>query len=162
MIESNFELKTKRLIIRPYRASDYQVWKDTYLNLPPQKNQWDSSARTKEQTTKSKFKAILANQAKNRKKDHFYDFTAFKKTTGEIVGHVSLMDLSRGVFQNAFLGYSVFSPHWGKGYGKEMVNAIITLAFKTLNLHRLEAGIAPANKRSIALAKSLGDRKSVV
>ncbi len=29
MIESNFEIKTKRLIIRPYRASDYQVWKDT-------------------------------------------------------------------------------------------------------------------------------------
>lgn len=69
------------------------------------------------------------------------------------------MDISRAVFQNAYLGYGVLSTKWGKGYGKEMVKAIMEIAFKTLKIHRVEAGIEPANKRSIALAKSLKMRR---
>lgn len=159
MITSNFEIKTKRLIIRPYRAEDYEIWKETYLNLPPQKNKWASKAKSQEQTTKANFKAILSAQKKNRSNDCFYDFSAFDKKTGALIGHSSLMDISRAVFQNAYLGYVVHSPFWGKGYGKEMVEATMLLAFKFLKLHRLEAGIDPANKRSIALAKSLGMRR---
>lgn len=162
MLTPNFEMRTKRLIIRPYQLSDYQEWKDTYLNLPAPVNQWCSKAKSKEQLTKKHFKEILSSQKKNRNEDRYYDFTVFDKKTGSIIGHTSLMDISRAVFQNAFLGYTVHSPYWRKGYGKEMVEATILIAFKTLKLHRLEAGIDPANKRSIALAKSLGMRREGV
>ena len=69
------------------------------------------------------------------------------------------MDLSRGVFQNAYLGYRLFNKHWNKGYGKEMVRASFCMAFENLKLHRLEAGIDPRNRRSILLARSVGMRK---
>ena len=69
------------------------------------------------------------------------------------------MDISRDIFQNAYLGYGVFSPFWRQGYGKEGSAAILEVAFTTLRLHRVEAGVEPDNKRSIALAKSLNMRR---
>ena len=39
-----------------------------------------------------------------------------------------------------------------------MVSALLQVAFGVLDLHRVEAGIEPANTPSIALAESLGMR----
>lgn len=155
----NFQKKTKRLVLRPYKISDYNLWRETFLNLGKPKNRWDKGARAKEVLTMAKFRKILTTQKKNRDKDYFYDLIAFDKKTGAIVGFASLMEVSRGVFQNAYLGYGVLSTHWGEGYGKEMVQEILKIGFKDLKIHRIEAGIEPKNKRSLALAKSVGLRR---
>lgn len=150
----------KKIVIRPYKISDYSNWKTAYqtVGLRP-KNQWDVSERRPDnELTLSKFKKLIKSQEKSRNEDYFYDFGIFLKD-GTLVGGVSLMDISRQVFQNAYLGYRVFNNHWGKGYGKEAVSLAIDIAFKDLNLHRLEAGIHQTNKRSIALAKSVGMAK---
>lgn len=159
MLDNDFKKKTKRLIIRPYQEADYEIWKATYLHLPKAQNKWDRGPKDKSELTKAAFKKVLSEQKSNRKNDMCYNFVAFDQTTGEIVGFTSLMDISRALFQNAYLGYSVLSTQWGKGYGKEMVKTTIEIAFKHLKLHRVEAGIEPANKRSIALAKSLKMRR---
>lgn len=75
------------------------------------------------------------------------------------MGGISLMDISRQAFQNANLGYWIFNNHWGKGYGKEAVRLAIDIAFRDLKLHRLEAGIEPKNRRSMALAKAVGMKR---
>ncbi len=159
MFNSSFQKKTNRLILRQYKESDYDVWKDTFLNLPDPKNKWDKEPRDSKELTKTKFKKILSTQKKNRKSDTFYDFIAFHKNTGEIIGYSSLMDVSRAVFQNAYLGYGILSPKWRNGFGSEMVKATLEIAFKVLKIHRVEAGIEPTNKRSIALAKTLKVRR---
>lgn len=150
----------KKVIVRPYTKSDYLAWKHANLSTHEKpKNAWDISVKKKEfELTISAFNKILTSQHKNRKNDYFYDFGIFLKD-GTLVGGVSLMDISRQVFQNAYLGYRIYNNHWGKGYGKEAVRLTIEIAFKELNLHRLEAGISPKNKRSIALAKSAGLKK---
>ena len=107
----------------------------------------------------SQFKKLLKVQKDQRAKEAFYDFAIFLKGTGELVGTIALMDFSRGVFQNAYLGYRIFNKHWNLCYGKEMVKASFQLAFRNLKLHRGEAGIDPKNKRSILLARSVGMRK---
>ena len=70
-----------------------------------------------------------------------------------------ILDIIRGPSQSAFLGYGLFNRHRGQGFGKEAVNAMIEIAFKDLNLHRIEAGIEPTSRRSILLARSLKLRK---
>lgn len=65
------------------------------------------------------------------------------------------MDVTRECFQNAYLGYHIFNMFWGQSYAYEAVQAVIKYGFKKLNLHRIEAGIEPKNKRSLALAKRL-------
>ncbi len=159
MIDHTFEIKTKRLIIRFFHESDFEVWKNSLLALPKARNRWDREACDPKDLNKAAFKKILSTHQKKRKADAFYDLVAFDKKTGDLVGFCSLMDISRGIFQNAYLGYRLLAPYWGKGFAKEMVHAIMKLAFTKLKLHRLEAGIEPANKRSIALAKTLGMRR---
>lgn len=159
MIDENFQKKTKRLILRPYQLSDYEEWKQTFLNLPAPKNEWDREPKILSELTRAHYKKILTAQKKHRKSDYFYDLVAFEQRSGKIIGFSSLMDISRAVFQNAYLGYGVLSPYWGQGYGKEMIQATCEIAFKVCKLHRVEAGIDPRNARSIRLAKSLGMRR---
>lgn len=151
--------KTKRLIIRPLEENDYENWSQAHSCMKPQQNEWDETNWAPDHLTKKKFKELLKAQKQNRTKDHFYDFGVFRLDDGILIGIVSLMDISRGVFQNAYLGYRIYNNYWHCGYAQEACKAAISLAFKNLHLHRVEAGIAPTNKKSIKTAKALGLRK---
>ena len=153
------QASTKRLVIRPLATADFQPWQDAYSNGRSKQNEWDISPMQTSELTKSEFKKLLKQLKTLRDDDKFYDFGIFLKTTGELIGRVSLMDVSRAVFQNAYLGYRIFNPHWKQGYGKEAVRGMLTFGFTELKLHRIEAGVAPGNRRSILLARSLKMRK---
>lgn len=154
------ETTTRRLVVRPYRRGDYRAWVQYWQTMLAPQNLWDISAMKKNRDLSPKaFREMLAVQKDRRARDFFYDFVAFRKSDGQIVGALSLMDVSRGVFQSAYLGYSMSNLYWGKGYGKEAVKACVKLGFTDLRLHRIEAGIEPGNKRSAALAKSIGMRR---
>jgi ribosomal-protein-alanine N-acetyltransferase len=77
-------------------------------------------------------------------------------TDGSIIGALSLSQIFRGGFQNAYLGYYLGAPYAGRGYMTEALKLILNHAFKHLKLHRVEANIQPANLASIALAKRAG------
>ncbi|WP_374074069.1 GNAT family N-acetyltransferase [Bdellovibrio bacteriovorus] len=151
--------KTQRLVIRPLEDMDYENWAQAYSCLRPPQNEWDETNWAESELTKKKFKELLKRQKEQRTQDHFYEFGIFHKDDGILLGTVSLMDISRGVFQNAYLGYRIFNIYWGNGYAQEACKAAINIAFKDLKLHRVEAGIAPANKKSIKTAKAIGLRK---
>ncbi|WII73674.1 GNAT family protein [Bdellovibrio sp. 22V] len=150
---------TKRLIIRPLEEYDFENWAQAHSSMRSPQNEWDETNWDDSELTLKKFKAILKEQKQKRSADHFYDFGIFRKDDGILIGTVSLMDISRGVFQNAYLGYRIYNNFWGHGYAQEACKAAFHLAFKNLKLHRLEAGIAPSNKKSIKTAKALGLRK---
>ena len=78
--------------------------------------------------------------------------------TGDLVGVVNVMEIVRGSFQGAYLGYYVFQPFGGLGYMTEGLALVIRRAFGELGLHRLEANIQPENERSIRLVRRLGFR----
>ena len=141
-----------------FGPGDYLAWKNSYLLLPPQKNRWDLKPRPASDLTRAQFRKVLTKQKRLRKEDKFFDLVAFDRRTGEIVARVSLMEIVRSVSQTCFLGYTVNSTHWGKGYGKETVLAGIDIGFRDLQLHRIEAGIEPGNRRSwIFTSATLGD-----
>lgn len=151
--------KTKRLILRSLEITDYMAWKQAHLETLPKQTPWDVTIEDRTKLSKANFKKLIRINKKNEKNGSYYHFAIFKKRSGAIVGFISLMDISRNIFQNAYLGYYIFNNHWENGYAKEAGNAIIKIAFKDLNLHRIEAAINPNNKPSIALAKSIGLKK---
>jgi [ribosomal protein S5]-alanine N-acetyltransferase len=77
---------------------------------------------------------------------------------GDLVGVVNLNDIVRYSLQSARLGYYGFVPHAGKGWMRAGLALALAEAFGTLGLHRLEANIQRANRRSLALVRSLGFR----
>jgi ribosomal-protein-alanine N-acetyltransferase len=150
--------KTKRLLIRPLELKDYKIWKSSNLQIAKSKNKWDRGPKPVEELTRDHFKKVLVRQKEHRNKDSFYDLAVFD-SEGALVGVVAAMEVARGISQTAYLGYGIFNTHWGLGYGKEAVQAMLDIGFNDLKLHRLEAGIEPGNTRSLRLAKSLGMRR---
>lgn len=72
------------------------------------------------------------------------------------IGCVSLMNIIRGVFQSCFLGYKLGERFTGAGYMTEAISKVIEVAFKEMELHRVEANIMPENIKSMNVVKRLG------
>lgn len=78
---------------------------------------------------------------------------------GAILGSVNLSQIMGGPFQCAFLGYWMGKPHAGQGYMSQGLQLALRRAFRTLDLHRVEANIRPDNAPSLALVARAGFRK---
>ncbi len=90
--------------------------------------------------------------------DRHEGFLACRREDGAIVGLVNLNEIVRGALQGAYMGFFAHPDHAGEGYMTEAVSLVLDYAFRTLRLHRIEANIQPANRRSIALARRCGFR----
>jgi ribosomal-protein-alanine N-acetyltransferase len=76
--------------------------------------------------------------------------------TDEIVGQITLSQIFRKGFQNAYLGYRLFNGFTGNGYMTQAVNVVLRFAFEQLGLHRVEANVQPDNRPSIAVLERTG------
>lgn len=101
---------------------------------------------------------ILENRrAIKADRDYKMVFTLGEK--GPIVGRVSLSQVFRGIFQNAYLGYYVDVRYKRQGLTQEAVRLALDVAFGPLGLHRVQAAIMPYNDASLALARRVGLRQ---
>ncbi|HJS27678.1 MAG TPA: GNAT family protein [Actinomycetota bacterium] len=78
---------------------------------------------------------------------------------GALVGMANLGQIFFGHLRGAYLGYSAFVPHDGRGLMSEGVRLVLRQAFGPIGLHRVEANVQPENTRSIALVERLGFRR---
>jgi ribosomal-protein-alanine N-acetyltransferase len=76
-----------------------------------------------------------------------------------IVGTITLSQIFRKAFQNAYLGYQLFGGFTRNGFMTEAVDLVLRFAFSDLGLHRIEANVQPENKPSIAVLKRNGFAK---
>lgn len=74
-----------------------------------------------------------------------------------VVGTCTLTSFSLE-HRRAEIGFALGRTHWGHGYATEALSALLTHAFESLDLHRLEADIDPRNARSIRVLERLGFR----
>jgi len=73
----------------------------------------------------------------------------------KLIGMVALNEVVLGAFQSAFLSFKLDKDELNQGYMTEAVAAIVKVAFKELNLHRLEANIMPSNYASMRVVEKL-------
>ena len=102
----------------------------------------------------AKYRKWLADRS-----EHKLGFLICRRDDGTIMGQVSLGNIVRGLFQNAYTGYYVAQPYEGHGYVMEALRLVLRHAFRDLKLHRVEANIQPENARSKRLARRCGFRK---
>lgn len=67
---------------------------------------------------------------------------------GQLVGRITITGITRGAFQSADIGYWVSQSHNGRGLATAAVADAITIAFKELRLHRLQAATLLHNTAS--------------
>ena len=76
----------------------------------------------------------------------------------EFIGEIGLK-LAAFRFKKGEIHFSLLPSCWGQGYAFEAAKTIIDFGFKTLNLRRIEAGVAVDNYKSIALIERLGMKR---
>jgi [ribosomal protein S5]-alanine N-acetyltransferase len=73
-----------------------------------------------------------------------------------IMGVCNLSQIFLGNLKSAFVGYWIGSRFAGQGYMTEALDLLLSYAFETLRLHRVEANIQPENGDSKALVVRIG------
>lgn len=81
---------------------------------------------------------------------------AFKQGTEDMVGLCEFTNITRGVFQACYLGYSIGQEYENTGLMSEILAGALDYVFEELQLHRVMANYMPENKRSARVLEKLG------
>lgn len=74
----------------------------------------------------------------------------------QIIGLVGLSNIVYDAFQSSFLGYKLDGEYINQGYATEAIQGLVTNAFETLKLHRIEANVMPRNTPSLRVLEKCG------
>lgn len=78
---------------------------------------------------------------------------------GELCGCIGLHGQSDVYQKSAELGYWVGQDYWGQGIASAAVGLILDLGWKTLDLHRIYAGVFSTNPASMRVLEKNGFKK---
>jgi len=109
-----------------------------------------------EQTSPLFWKNKLSAEKLLFTKDMQYNFYGRLKDNNQLICHIQVSNMVRGVFQAAHLGYKIDKQFQGKSLMFEALECIIAYLFDDLNFHRLMANYQPSNQRSGFLLERLG------
>jgi RimJ/RimL family protein N-acetyltransferase len=103
--------------------------------------------------TKEIIRAVIEDrEAKTRR---LYMWKIVKKEDNEFIG-LAGMTLSADRFRLGEIYYKLLPSSWGHGYATEVAKALVKSGFEDFHLHRVEAGVATENEKSIRVLEKAG------
>ena len=96
-----------------------------------------------------------AIEAENETPRGKYAWKIVLRETGEFIG-LAGMSLSCDRFRLGEMYYKLYPDFWGRGYATEVCKTLIRAGFDKFNLHRVEAGVATENIRSVRVLEKSG------
>ncbi|MBN1797336.1 MAG: GNAT family N-acetyltransferase [Spirochaetales bacterium] len=159
----NNELKTVELFSERLILNEI-TWKDLEnihaLHSIPQVDEYNTLGIPKHiNATKLLLKSIMKDQ-KSRIRKHYW-FSIRLKTTGEFIGLCG-MNVSADRFKIGEIFYKLHPAHWMRGYATEVAKTLVQFGFEVLKLHRIEAGVATENSRSVRVLEKIGMKREGV
>lgn len=154
MVESRpfdqVSLGTERLLLRPLRGEDgvelFEIFSDPtvmrYWSTPP----W-SSVQVAHEGIARHIQAMASGE--------YLQLGIERRTDRRLIGTCSLFSFAPQS-KRAEVGYALAKAAWGHGYMQEALGALLTYAFSTLELNRIEADIDPRNEGSVRTLRRLG------
>ena len=101
-------------------------------------------------------KCTIKNYLQNANKDNAikYVFKAIDETNSEVIGHISLGNVDK-TNESARIGKVLIGStnSRGKGYGTQMMTAVLKFAFEELKLHKVTLGVFDFNESAIKCYK---------
>jgi ribosomal-protein-alanine N-acetyltransferase len=141
-------LTTERLVIRPFRESDYRDLYE-YLSLPETYLYEPGEPITLEQAEQ-----LALERAKGT---NFW--AVILKETGKMIGHISFFQEEPRHFLTWEIGF-IFNPAYqNKGYATEASRAVIKYAFKELGAHRIVGNCDRKNTASWRVLEKCGMKR---
>ena len=97
-------IRTRRLELRPYRASDYEAWMTAFAARRAPRYPHDGGPHDRRETPRSWFRALCSKHRRRWRRDEVYVFGVFDRRTGDHLGGVDLgiVELTAGKHQLRF------------------------------------------------------------
>jgi len=146
------EIITERLLLREITWNDLE--EIHMLHSIPEVDEYNTLGIPKnlDETRELIRKDIDAKKADPQSS---YTWRVILKNTGDFIGLAGLT-LSRDKFRLGEIYYKLLPDHWGKGYATEVAKNLIVVGFDKFKLHKVEAGVATDNDRSIRVLEKVG------
>lgn len=142
-------LETKDLIIKKGEQKD---WRDMYYNLWRYRESakymlWDVT--TSEEEAYARMERTVAFEA-----THDYTWLVYEKQSGQAIGFAGLEEIEPQVYEE--MGIAIGPAFTNKGYGKQILNALVDFARDELGAREFVASCRTANIVSHKLQMSCG------
>ncbi|MGO4377086.1 GNAT family N-acetyltransferase [Pseudoduganella sp. RAF53_2] len=146
-------IETERLILRALDARDAPALFALYSD-PDVMRYWSHEAWM----MPAQARAAIAEAHQDYADGRSLHLAIEHRDSGSLVGSCALYELMP-LCRRATLGYLLARPHWGFGYGREALAAMLGYGFTGLGLNRVEAEVEPRNHASIKLLEQLRFRR---
>lgn len=147
--------RSERIELRPYRFSDFPLWREAYLGRKPKQHRYDEGTLKPSQFTPADFRARVLRHRKAGRRATGFTFPIFERKAGKLLGFIGYSVINAGD-RWANLGYAIHNQHWGKGYAAEAARLCLRLGFGPLDFHRIEASCEVGNQASAKTALRCG------
>ncbi|WP_303920100.1 GNAT family N-acetyltransferase [Draconibacterium sediminis] len=94
-------------------------------------------------------------EAKSNTPRNSYMWKIVLKDSGAFIG-VAGFSLSNNRFKLGEIYYKLDPAYWGNGYATELAKRLVLLGFNTFGLHKVEAGVATENIKSVKVLEKIG------
>jgi RimJ/RimL family protein N-acetyltransferase len=148
-----FELRTERLLLRDFLASDFE-FVHAYASDPEVVRYMDWGPNTEADTRAFLERSLAPSTAEQRTN---FELAVIDTHSNTLLGGAGLHVDASGI--QAMIGYCFARAAWGRGIATEASAALVQFGFHDLGLHRIWAGCDSENHRSRRVLEKLGMRQ---
>jgi len=151
-------LKGTRVMLRLPEPADYREWaalrSSSRSFLEPWEPRW-----APDELDRGAWRQRLARYQEDYAAGSATPFFIFSSDNGALIGGITLGNIRYGVAQTGHVGYWIGERYAGQGLMLDALDLLLSHAFETLRLHRIEAACIPDNQRSLRLLEKAGFRR---
>jgi len=144
-------LETERLILREWRADDFEPFAQFMADEEVMRH-LGGRALSRGDAWRNLARAIGHWHLRG-----YGTWAVQRKEDGALAGRVGLINPEG--WPGLEVGWTLGRPYWGKGYATEAAIASLNYGFTTQKVDRLISVIDPANAASQAVARRIGEKK---
>lgn len=153
-----FRIESERTFMRHPVVADYTEWSNlraaSRAFLEPWEPRWPE-----DDLTRTAFRFRIRRYDADREAGLALPLFVCLKSSGRILGGVTLGSIRRGASESCTLGYWMGEQNAGKGLMQDALAGLLPHVFGRMQLHRVEAACIPVNLRSQRLLEKVGFRR---
>lgn len=150
--DSTYNLKSDRLLLKEISWDDLDNLHQ--LHSIPEVDKFNTLGIPKSiDVTREVIKTAIEDKQNQIRKT--IAWTLWKKDTNDFIGEAGI-SLSANRFKLGEIYYNLAPKIWNQGYGTEIAKRLIKFGFDDLGLHKVEAGVATDNLKSIRVLEKAG------